>query len=88
MRRHYGLSDEASTQVPHETVSTVVVKDEEKILYGVRNLRKAFEDLCSRLPETFDIRSILTVYVENVFSEMHSGATEMPLRFELDRRFP
>ena len=48
--RYYGLNDEASTgtEGPHETVSTVIVKDEERILYGLRHLRKAVEDLCPR----------------------------------------
>ena len=32
VRRYYGLNDEASTQGPHGTASTVVVKDEERIL--------------------------------------------------------
>ena len=61
VRRYYGLNDEASTQGPHGTVSNVVVKDYERILYGLRNLRKAFKDLCPRLLETFDIKSILTL---------------------------
>ena len=32
VRGYYGLNDEASSQGPHGTVSTVVVKDEEKML--------------------------------------------------------
>ena len=31
VRRYYGLNDEASTQGPHGTASTVIVKDEERI---------------------------------------------------------
>ena len=46
----------------------------------LRNLRKVFEDLCPRLLEAFDIRSILTLCVETVFSEMGSGAKDMPLQ--------
>ena len=87
-RRYYGLNDEASTQGPHRTVSTVVVKDDERILYRLRNLRKAFEDLCSRLLEAFGIRSILSVCVENVFSETLSGDTNMTLQLEFDGRLP
>ena len=84
VRRYY----EASTQGPHGTASTVAVKDEERILYRRRNLRKDFEDLRPRLLETFDIRSILTLCVENVFSEMRSGAADVPLQLEFDRSFP
>ena len=54
----------------------------------MRNLRKAFEDLCPRLLETFEIRSILTLCVENVFSEMRSGPNDMSLQFESDRSLP
>ena len=88
VRRYYGLNDEASTQGRHGTASTVIVNDEERILYRLRNLSKDFDDLCLRLLETFDIRSILTLCVENVFSELRSGTTDMPLQLEFDRRFP
>ena len=87
MRRYYGLNDEAPTQGPHGTASTFIVKDEEKILYTLWNLKKDFEDLRPRLLETSDIRSILTLCAENVFFEMRSGAT-VPLQLEFDRRFP
>ena len=35
----------------------------------------------------FSIKSLLTLVVENTFSEMRSGATDMPLQLELDYRF-
>ena len=54
--RYFGLNDEASTQGPHGTVSTVVIRGKERVLYGLRILRKAFEDLCPRPLESFDIR--------------------------------
>ena len=47
--RCYGLNDEASTQGRHGTVSTAVGKDEERILYGLRNLRKAFEEFMPKI---------------------------------------
>ena len=53
---YFGLNNEASNQGPHGTVSTVLVRGEERILYGLRILRKAFEDLCPRPLESFDIR--------------------------------
>ena len=56
-------------------------------LYGLRNLRKDFEDLRPRLLEKIDIRPILTLCAENVFSEIRSGVT-VPLQLEFDRRFP
>ena len=56
-------------------------------LYRLRNLRKDFEDLRPRLLEKFDIRSILTLCAENIFSKIRSGAT-VPLQLEFDRKFP
>ena len=89
VRRYYGLNDETSTQGPHGTAQLLLSKTRrEYSLYRLRNLRKDFEDLRPRPLEKFDIRSILTLCAENVFSEMRSGVTDVPLQLEFDRRFP
>ena len=54
----------------------------------IQESERAFEDLCPKLLEAFDIRSILTLCVENAFSEMHSGTTDRPIQLEFHRRFP
>ena len=39
------------------------------------------------LSARFNIKSILTLVVENTFSEMRTGASDMPLQLEFDYRF-
>ena len=79
MIRYYGPNDEAGISLNCSC--------QRRGGYILRHLRKAFEDLRPRLPEKFDIRSILTLCAENVFSEMRSCAT-VPLQLAFDRRFP
>ena len=55
-------------------------------LYRLRNVRQDFEDLHPRLPEKFDVRSILNLSAKNVFSEVRSGTT-VPFQLLFDRRF-
>eukprot|EP00794_Sanderia_malayensis_P015627 gene15627-17205_t len=55
---------------------------------GLKNLLLAFADICPSLIEKFDARSILTLCVENVFSEIRSGGLDMPLQLDFDRKFP
>lgn len=88
VKRLYGLKDGSITQGPHGTVSAVVLKDEERIRDGLRNLRAQLEDLAPQFLETFDIRSILTLCAENVFSEMRAGGLDMPLQLDFDRKCP
>ena len=55
---------------------------------GLKNLHQAFTDICPSLIEKFDVRSILTLFVENVSSEIRSGGLDMPLQQDFDRQFP
>ncbi len=59
-----------SLEAPQGTVSTAVIKDEERIIIGLKNLHLSFADICPRLIEEFDVKSILTLCVENAFSEI------------------
>lgn len=88
VKTFYNMKDEELTQGPQGTVSTVVIKDEERIIMGLKNLHQAFADICPSLIEKFDVRSILTLCVENVFSEIRSGGLDMPLQLDFDRKFP
>ena len=88
VKRLYGLKDGSSTQGPHSTVSPVVLKYEERIRDGLRNLRAQLGDLAPQFLQTFDIRSILTLCAENVFSDMRAGGLDMPLQLDFDRKFP
>lgn len=57
--------------------------------------RRLFKSLCEmkvlldRISSgaRFNIKSILTLVVENTFSEMRTGASDMPLQLEFDYRF-
>ena len=49
--------------------------------------RTCWTVLIQALPPNLVIKSLLTLVVENTFSEMRSGATDIPLRLEFDYRF-
>ena len=60
----------AMTQGPQGTVSSIVLEDERRI---------------SSLTTKSSIKSILALLVKNTFSEMRSGATDMPVQLEFDK---
>ena len=60
----------AMTQGPQGTVSSNVLEDERRI---------------SSLTTKSSIKSILALLVKNTFSEMRSGATDMPVQLEFDK---
>ena len=64
---------------PQETVSSVVMEDERRILKSLRDIKDLLDHFNPSLTTKFSIKSLLTLVVENTFSEMRSGATDMPL---------
>ena len=77
----------AVTQGPQGTVSSVVMEDERRILKSLRDIKELLDRFNRSLNTKFSIKSLLTLVVENTFSEMRSGATDMPLQLEFDYRF-
>ena len=64
------------------------MEDERRILKSLRDINNDILDRFDpRLAEKFNIKSVLTLVVENTFSEMRSGATDMPMQLEFDYRF-
>lgn len=77
----------AVTQGPQGTVSSVVMEDERRILKSLRDIKDLLDHFNPSLTTKFSIKSLLTLVVENTFSEMRSGATDTPLQLEFDYRF-
>ena len=77
----------AVTQGSQGNVSSVVMEDERRILKSLRDIRELLDRLNPSLNTKFSIKSLLTLVVENTFSEMRSGATDSPLQLECDYRF-
>ena len=77
----------AVTQGPQGTVSSVVMEDERRILKSLQDIKDLLDRFNPRLTAKFSIKSLLTLVVENTFSEMRSGPTDMPLQLEFDYRF-
>ena len=78
----------AVTQGPQGTsVSSVVMEDERRILKSLRYIKDLLNRFNPSLTTKFSIKIVLTLVVENTFSEMRSGATDMPLQLEFDYRF-
>ena len=77
----------AITQGPQGTISSVVMEDERRILKSLQDINDLLDRFNPRLTAKFSIKSLLTLVVENTFSEMRSGATDMPLQLEFDYRF-
>ena len=74
----------AVTQGPQGTVSSVVMEDERRILKSLRDIKELLDRFNPSLNTKFSIKSLLTLVVENTFSEMRSGATDRPLQLEFD----
>ena len=75
------------TQGPQGTVSSVVIEDERRLLKSLREIKVILDRFSPGLSARFNIKSILTLVVENTFSEMRTGASDMPLQLEFDYRF-
>ena len=78
----------AVTQGPQGTsVLSVVMEDERRILKSLRDIKDLLNRFNASLTTKFSIKSLLTLVVENTFSEMRSGTTDMPLQLEFEYRF-
>ena len=75
------------TQGPQGTVSSVVIEDEKRLLKSLREIKDLLDRFSPCLSARFNIKSILTLVAENTFSEMRTGASDMPLQLEFDYRF-
>jgi hypothetical protein len=81
------LGTNAQTQGPQGTVSSVVVEDERRILIALGEIRGLFQKYAPQLLKVFKLKSLLTLVVENFFSEMRAGAYDMPMQLQFDFRF-
>ena len=77
----------AVTQGPQGTVSSVVMEDERRILKSLCDMKDPLDHFNPSLTTKCSIKSILTLVVENTFSEMRSGATDTPLKLEFNYIF-
>jgi len=78
----------AVAQDPHgTTVSSVVIEDETRILKSLHDIKDLPNHFNPSLTTKFSIKSLLMLVVENTFSEMRSGATDMPLQLEFNYSF-
>ena len=68
-------------------MSSVVMEDERRILKSLRDIKDLLDRFNPSLTTKFSIKSLPTLVVENTFSEMRSGAFDMPLQLEFDYRF-
>ena len=63
------------------------MEDERRILKSLRDIKDLLDRFNPSLTTKFSIKSLPTLVVENTFSEMRSGAFDMPLQLEFDYRF-
>ena len=70
-----------------DSASSLVSEDEKRLLKSLREIKDLFDLFNLWLSARFNIKSILTLVVENTFSEMRTGASDMPLQLEFDYRF-
>ena len=75
------------TQGPQGTVSSVVIEDERRLLKSLREIKILLDRFNPGLSARFNIKSILTLVMENTFSEMRAGGSDMPSQLEFDYRF-
>ena len=81
------LGTEAQTQGPQGTVSPVVVEEEGRILVALEEIREFFQKYAPQLLNVLKLKRRLTLVVENVFSKMRAGASDMPMQLRFDFRF-
>jgi len=63
------------------------MEEERKILKSLHNIDDLLDSFNPSLTTKFSIKSILTLVVENSFSEMTSDASDMLLQLYFDYRF-
>ena len=78
----------AQTQGPDGTLSSTTLDSVRMILDGLNRLKENVESINPDYIDTINVRSILTLFVENLFSTMRAGNTATPTKFEFCLRFP
>ena len=72
---------------PQGTVSSVVIENEKRLLKSLREIKDPLDRFSPFPSARFNIKSILTLVVENTFSEMRTGASDVPLKLEFHYSF-
>ena len=54
---------------------------------ALREIRELFQKCAPDLLSAFKLKSLLTLVVENFFSEIRTGAYDMPMQLQFDFRF-
>ena len=75
------------TQGLQGTVSSVVVEEERRILLALGEIGDLFRKYAPQLLDVLKLKCLLTLVVENFFSEMRAGASDMPMQLQFDFRF-
>ena len=68
------LGTTAQTQGPQDTVSTVVLEDEKRILQALKEIKDLLSQHAPQLLEVFKMKSLLTLICDNFFLEMRAGS--------------
>ena len=80
------LGTTAQTQGPQDTVPTVVLVDEKRILQALKEIKDLLSQQAPELLEVFKMKSLLTLICQYFFSEMRAGSYDMPLQLQFDFR--
>ena len=78
----------AKTQGPDGTLSSSTLNSVEMILLGLNRLKEDVIHLNPEYLKDIEVRSLLTLFVENFFSSMRGGNTITPTVLDFCRRFP
>ena len=78
----------AKTQGPDGTLSSSTLNSVEMILLGLNRLKEDVIHLNPEYLQDIEVRSLLTLFVENFFSSMRGGNTITPTVLDFCRRFP
>ena len=78
----------AITQGPDGTLSSSTLNSVEMILLGFNRLKEDVIHLNPEYLKDIEVRSLLTLFVENFFSSMRGGNTITPTVLDFCRRFP
>jgi len=78
----------AKTQGPDGTLSSTTLNSAEMILLGLNRLKEDVIHLNPEYLKDIEVRSLLTLFVENFFSSMRGGNMVTPTVLDFCQRFP
>lgn len=78
----------SKTQGPDETLSSATLNSVEMILLGLNHLKEDVIHLNLEYLKAIEVRSLLTLFVENFFSSMGGGNTVTPTVLDFCQHFP